>query len=159
MHIVTVYPIVKGAFREELTYWSSHTFSVGSIIEVPLRGRNIPALVSEVTPATHAKSQIKQASFITRKIEKTKELHVVHTECIRASLDISQKYVASLGSILKACIPESILQSRIDSKKKYGPLERGPKDSKSNLNGLLASSMLVIKTIKVTARESPIMID
>lgn len=118
MHIVTVYPIIKGAFKEELTYWSSHSFSIGSIIEVPLRGRSIPALVSEVTHASNAKSQVKQASFVTRKIEKTKELDVVQKECILASVDVSKTYTSSLGSILKACIPTSILEDSIESKKK-----------------------------------------
>ena len=113
MNIITVYPIIRGAFKDELTYWSSHTFNLGSIIEVPLRGRNIPALVGSVTSASHAKANIKQASFVTRKIEKIKELHIVHPESIRACIHISEQYAVPLGAVIKACIPDFILQESI----------------------------------------------
>lgn len=115
MNILTVYPIIRGAFKDELTYWSSHTFEIGTIIEVPLRGRTIPALVGTVTPASHAKANIKQASFVTRKIEKTKELHVVKPECIRACVKMSEVYAVPLGSVLKSCIPDAILQDALST--------------------------------------------
>src|SRR5258705_282705 len=111
MNIVTVYPIIRGAFKDELTYWSSHTFVPGTIIEVPLRGRNIPALVGTVAPATHAKVNIKQASYVTRKIEKTSEMMVVLPACIKACEKISSYFVAPLGMTLKACIPDMVLAS------------------------------------------------
>jgi primosomal protein N' (replication factor Y) (superfamily II helicase) len=106
MNIVTVYPIIRGAFREELTYWSSHDFSIGSIIEVPLRGRNIHALVGKSESAKNAKSIIKNASFTTRKIEKKKEVQTVRPECIRACIDTADQYMSPLGQLIKACIPD-----------------------------------------------------
>ncbi len=111
MNIVTVYPIIRGAFKDELTYWSSQNLTLGSIIDVPLRGRTIPALVGEVTSASHAKSNIKQESFVTRKIEKVKERKVVHKECIRACEKVATYYATSFSSVLKNCIPDITLQS------------------------------------------------
>ncbi len=118
MNIVTVYPIIRGAFKDELTYWSSHPFNPGTIIEVPLRGRTIPALVGTVISASHAKANIKQASFVTRKIEKTKELHVVKPECICACIEMSEEYAVPLGSVLKSCIPDAILKETLESNSK-----------------------------------------
>ena len=129
MNIITVYPIIRGAFKDELTYWSSHSFNLGSIIEVPLRGRNIPALVGSVTPASHAKANIKQASFVTRKIEKIKELCIVHPESIRACIHISEQYAVPLGSVIKACIPDFILQEAINENEDR--TDRANKSSKS----------------------------
>ncbi len=106
MHIVTVYPIIKGAFKQELTYWSAKPIPLGSIIKVPLRGRNIHALVGEITEATNAKSQIKQASFATRKIEDPEPTEVVRRECVEACIKIAHNYAAPLGAVLKSCIPE-----------------------------------------------------
>ncbi len=111
MNIVTVYPIIRGAFKDELTYWSSQNLTLGSIIDVPLRGRTIPALVGEVTPASHAKSNIKQASFVTRKIDKVKERRVVHKECIKACEKVATYYATSFSSVLKSCIPDIALAS------------------------------------------------
>jgi primosomal protein N' len=126
MNIITVYPIIRGAFKDELTYWSSHAFNIGTIIEVPLRGRTIPALVGTVTPASHAKANIKQASFVTRKIERTKELHIVKPECIRACIKMSETYAVPLGNVLKSCIPDAILQDSLsgNSNKKNEKLEK-----------------------------------
>ena len=111
MNIVTVYPIIRGAFKDELTYWSSSPLEVGNIIEVPFRNKHIPALVGSVTSASHGKANIKQASFVTRKIEKTTSRRVVREECIQACINISKYYAVSLGSVLKSCIPEIILSS------------------------------------------------
>lgn len=142
MNIVTVYPIIRGAFKDELTYWSSHTFSPGTIIEVPLRGRTIPALVSAVVPASHAKANIKQASFVTRKIEKTRELHVVKPECIRACAKMSEQYAVPFGSVLKSCIPDAILKETIDSKIKLEKIS----EVKITAGSTVASDILVFQT-------------
>lgn len=142
MHIVTVYPIIRGAFKDELTYWSSHSFDVGTIIEVPLRGRTIPALVGTVVPANHAKANIKQASFVTRKIEKTKELHVVKPECIKSCAQMSQKYAVALGSVLKSCIPDSILKETIDSKIKLEKIDAST--NKADKTGSAVSSDILV---------------
>lgn len=143
MNIVTVYPIIRGAFKDELTYWSSHTFSPGTIIEVPLRGRTIPALVGTVVPANHAKANIKQASFVTRKIEKTRELHAVKPECIRACIKIAETYAVPLGSVLKSCIPDAILKEIIESKIKAEKIAPAKADA---ANPGVASDILIFQT-------------
>ncbi len=142
MNIITVYPIIRGAFKDELTYWSSHAFTVGTIIEVPLRNRSIPALVGTVVPASHAKSNIKQASFVTRKIEKTKELHVVKPECIKACIKMSEQYAVALGSVLKSCIPDALLKETIESKTK----ESQGTTSSTKSGSTIASDILVFQT-------------
>lgn len=154
MNIITVYPIIRGAFKDELTYWSSHTFDVGTIIEVPLRNRTIPALVGTVVPASHAKSNIKQASFVTRKIEKTKVLHVVKPECIKACIKMSEQYAVALGSVLKSCIPDAILKETIESKVKPEKIGvdntanavNGATDGRTKPSSTVASDILVFQT-------------
>jgi primosomal protein N' (replication factor Y) len=140
MNIITVYPIIRGAFKDELTYWSSYSFKLGSIIEVPLRGRSIPALVGTVLSASHGKANIKQASFVTRKIEKSKELHIVRSECVKACIAISREYAVPLGGVLKACIPDIILQETIEGKggaKKESGKDSVKENSKDNASSKL----------------------
>ncbi|HEY1037055.1 MAG TPA: hypothetical protein VGE62_00570 [Candidatus Paceibacterota bacterium] len=138
MNIVTVYPIVRRAFKEELTYWSSHSFKPGSIIEVPLRGKGIPALVGSVSHASHAKANIKQASFVTKKIEKKSETQAVLPECVMACVQMSELYVSALGTTLKACIPDVAFESKagvkIDEKKKGQTKKRNGKDDGTDEN-------------------------
>lgn len=110
MYIVTVYPIIKGAFKQELTYWSSVHIPLGSIIEVPLKGRKIHALVGELSEAQDAKSLIKNASFSTRKIEKPKPIEKIPKAAIEACIKISHTYAAPLSSVLKACISNTAFE-------------------------------------------------
>lgn len=163
MNIITVYPIIRGAFKDELTYWSSHTFNLGSIIEVPLRGRNIPALVGSVIPASHAKANIKQASFVTRKIEKIKELCIVHPESIRACIHISEQYAVPLGSVIKACIPDFILQEAIaenEDKSDKTNKESTPSKSEKNksINSVIRKSGIKPDHKKQTGISSDILV-
>ena len=148
MNIITVYPIIRGAFKDELTYWSSQAFDIGTIIGVPLRNRTIPALVGTVVPASHAKSNIKQASFVTRKIEKSKELHVVKPECIKACIKMSDQYAVALGSVLKSCIPDAILKETIESKIKLEKISavKDTADSTTKSGSTVASDILVFQT-------------
>lgn len=111
MYIVTVFPIIRGAFKERLSYWSTQEVKVGSIIQAPLRGKNIYALVESVENAAEAKTSIRQASFVTKKLEKTTEHVVVHPECISAAARLSYFFAAPLGSIIKTIIPDVILTS------------------------------------------------
>ncbi|MBU3669029.1 MAG: hypothetical protein FGM57_03625 [Candidatus Taylorbacteria bacterium] len=110
MYIVTVYPIIKATFKQELTYWSPVEIPLGSIIEVPLKGRKIHALVGEVTEATDMKSQIKNASFATRKIEKVKPVEKIPKASVESCISLSKKYAAPLGSVLKSCISNTAFE-------------------------------------------------
>lgn len=56
MKIVTVTPIDKGVFRDQLTYFSSLPLKAGYIVNVPVRNRVIDALVLETKEVGAAKA-------------------------------------------------------------------------------------------------------
>ncbi len=109
MFILTVFPITKGAFKERLSYWSSREISPGSLIQVPFRSGSVLALVESISDASVAKTDIKNASFVTRKLEHTTAYTIVHPECIKAAEKTAYYYAAPLGTVIKALIPETIL--------------------------------------------------
>lgn len=106
MYIVTVHPIARTSFKETLTYWSPHNFSAGSIIFVPIKNRNIIALVENCVNAQEVKANIKNAEFITRKIESKKTITAVSPSLIRACQSVSKEFAYPIGSIIKTIIPE-----------------------------------------------------
>ena len=111
VYIVTVFPLSRNGFKERLSYWSASEFAPGSIISVPLRGRDIAALVESVQPAHEAKSDIKNASFVTKKIEKAEERMLVHAGCIHAAEKTARYFISPLGAVIRTLIPESILSA------------------------------------------------
>lgn len=120
MYIVTVSPIARGAFTDQLTYWSAHFFNPGSIISVPFRSKEISALVQRCVPAEDAKMEVKNANFETKKIEnQISEIKIVRSEAVETARFISEFYCLPIGSILSAFIPacafntkESILENQ-----------------------------------------------
>ena len=106
MYIVTVHPIQRSAFKETLTYWSPHNFNAGSIIFVPLRNKNVPALVENCVNAQEAKIDIKNAEFVTRKIESKKTITAVSPSLVKACQAVSKEFAYPVGAIIKTIIPE-----------------------------------------------------
>lgn len=153
MYIVTVYPIIKGAFKQELTYWSSSHIPLGSIIEVPLKGRKIHALVGETHEAQDAKSLIKNASFATRKIEKPKPVEKIPKACVEACIKISEAYAAPLGNVLRSCISNTAFE--YEASKLTQVIEVVEKTQRATMDVLLYQTYIEdrLSTYKSIARE------
>ncbi len=106
MYIVTVSPIARGAFTDQLTYWSAHFYNPGSIINVPFRSKEISALVQRCESASDVKMEVKNANFETKKIEEQiTEVKIVRSEAVETARFISEFYCLSIGSVLSAFIP------------------------------------------------------
>jgi primosomal protein N' len=111
VYIVTVFPLSRSGFKERLSYWSANPLTPGSIIFAPLRGRTIPALIESVESAREAKSEIKQADFMTRKIESADERQLVRRGAIIAAVKTAEYFVSPIGAVMKTLIPETILNA------------------------------------------------
>jgi len=106
VYIVTVHPIQRSAFKETLTYWSPHKFNVGSIIYVPFRNKSMLALIESCVSAQEGKIDIKNAEFVTRKIESKKTILAVSPCLIKACQAVSKEFAYPIGSIIKTIVPE-----------------------------------------------------
>ncbi|QSH39487.1 hypothetical protein JXR01_00535 [Candidatus Kaiserbacteria bacterium] len=109
MFIVHVTPIAKGGL-EQLSYFSPQDFTVGSVIHVPLRKKEIPALVHKVEDARAIKALLKTNLYETRKIRKQKELHVFSSEFVRAAHTTAEYYATSVGIVIQSYVPAAILK-------------------------------------------------
>ena len=72
MYIITAIPLSKNNQKEYLSYFSKTNVPLGHIISVPVRTKEIDAIVIETEEAINAKSDIKEASFQLKKINKIK---------------------------------------------------------------------------------------
>lgn len=115
MYLISVYPIIRGNWTNELQYWSTLPIDPGSIIKAPLRGKTITALVFDSVPLKSAKSSIKEAEFKTRKITDPRPLEIVRPEYVKAVLSASTFFVQNIGAILKATIPQIAFETSNDS--------------------------------------------
>ncbi len=109
MKAVTVVPIAKGIFKEHLTYFSGKDIPVGALVSVPVRKKLVDALVVEVRNVESAKSEIKEASFELKKIEKIKRAAVFSDIFLKTIEKMRSYYASSTGHIIEALVPKTFL--------------------------------------------------
>lgn len=113
MFIVHVTPIAKGGL-EQLSYFSSQEFAIGSVIQVPLRKKEIPALVHRIEDARAIKSILRTNMYETRKVREQEAVHVFSTAFIRSTNTTASYYATSIGGILQSYVPSAILKGAED---------------------------------------------
>jgi len=111
MRLLHVIPISKSMGKETLSYFTTDAVPNGSLITVPLRRKEVPALVLSGEEARDAKSKIKSAQFQLKKIGSKKPVSLLTPECIQAAQKTAEYFASTTGTILHAIIPKVILEN------------------------------------------------
>lgn len=109
MFLLTVAPIRRGIPVAELSYICKEAPPVGVVILVPLRKKEVPAIILNVSSVREAKAAIKGADFSLRKIENLKIVNKFSPSFVTAAKNISAWSISSLGSTIQAIFPTSLL--------------------------------------------------
>ncbi len=123
MNILTVIPLKKTHFSEELSYFSMSKVSVGSIVKVKLRNQNILALVIDVKNASQVKSEVKNLDFKIKKIESIKEISIFQNTYIESILRVSEYFVSNKSFVASYLIPSIIKENYDEVSKVYKDTE------------------------------------
>ncbi len=118
MLIITVAPITRGAIKETLTYFSKNPIEVGVLIMVPVRTREVPALVLEIREVSDAKSAIKSSDYAIRKIARPRPRRVWNSAFLKAATETADFSAQGLGETLLSITPKAILDAHIDGELK-----------------------------------------
>ncbi|MDQ3075678.1 MAG: hypothetical protein M3Q34_00930 [bacterium] len=113
MKILTVIPLQKSAFKEELTYFSAQDAPLGSIVSIPLRNKKVLGLVISAENANESKSEIKNMDFNLRKILEVKEASIFTESYLEAILTTSQYFVTTKSATMAYLLP-NILREKYD---------------------------------------------
>lgn len=121
MNIVTVIPLKKNVWRDNLSYFTIQEIPIGSIVTVPLQKQQVNALVIASREASDLKSELKTAEWKLRKLTRIKKIGYLNSDFIRA-VNLTANYFASpLGPIIKATIPQVILDELPNIKDSTSP--------------------------------------
>lgn len=113
MFIIRVIPIARGIAKDELTYWSAKNYEPGSIVKVPLRSREVPALVYRVEPIKRAKQEVRTSAFLLKKIRAQKAKPVLSSAFVRAIEHTAVRHAASVGATLFSYLPAVFLDQDV----------------------------------------------
>ncbi len=114
MQIITVAPIARGVLMGSLTYFTKDTAIVGSVVMVPIRKREVPALVLEVKEVSDAKSTLRSSDYALRKIGNVKPRHIWTPQFIEAAIKTARFSAQGIGETLLALTPKAILDAHLD---------------------------------------------
>ncbi len=109
MYLVSVLPLSKKARTDNLSYFYGSDIPLGTIIEVPFRGKPMRAMVLETRSVEDVKSAIKGASFQIKKVTK------VLPQCFPKELfnplqSLAQFYLTPLSKMIDDVVPEAIIE-------------------------------------------------
>jgi len=111
MKILTVIPLQKNTFTEELTYFSSTDLPLGSIVTITIRNKKMLGLVISLVDANEMKSEIKNMDFNIKKVVEAKEFSIFRDEFMESALLTSQYFVTNKSSTISYLIPQIIKEN------------------------------------------------
>lgn len=108
MFVIHVIPLMRGTHVESLSYFGGKSYPIGTIVQVPIRGKSYQAVVVEVTPVSSSKTALKLAHFSLRKLPEQKDTAALPTSLHETAKLLATTYPASLGSILFQLLPPDV---------------------------------------------------
>ncbi len=109
MYLVTVLPLERKARASSLTYFTKEVISPGTIVSVPFRSGELRGLVTETKDVLEAKSDLKNASFTTRKVTKVIGPSFLTPAFLKSAEALAKYHVTPLSTVLASFIPHEFL--------------------------------------------------
>ena len=110
MKTVTVIPLKKGIWKEDLTYFTAKDVKNGSIVTIPFRKKNILGLVISVEDVSGDKMNIKDLDFNLRKIVNIKDSSIIAPEFLESALLISKYFIVNKNVAVASLIPAVFIE-------------------------------------------------
>ena len=108
MFVIKVIPLIRGTKLDTLSYFSSVNYTIGTFVNVPIRGKKYFAIVIEANPVSNSKSALKSATFTLRKLPDQPEAKTVPTCVLNTAEQLTKIYPCSLGAILYQLLPPDV---------------------------------------------------
>jgi len=107
MHILSVIPIAKSLPHDTLSYFSAKDVPLGSLVSVPLRNREIVAIVIGKDPVENLKAQLRDSSFQIKNIAKIHDTQFFSEAFLKSVIKMSNYYLINPGDLIHTLTPQS----------------------------------------------------
>jgi primosomal protein N' len=109
MQLLEVIPIAPSFGPETLSYFHKNSLPNGSLVSVPIRNRDVPAVVIASENASRHKTLLKKSDFAIKKIASVISKDPFFSNSfLRAIDDTARMYAAPMGSILDSVVPNGL---------------------------------------------------
>ncbi len=109
-YVIEVIPLTKTGSQTNLSYFSTTRLSSGTIVKVPLRNKEIKAVVVSSKSALSAKSELRQAGYALKKIGQKNIYNASFSpEFLQAVKETGTYFASTEGSLINALIPKVLI--------------------------------------------------
>lgn len=108
MYVIEVIPLTKASTIESLSYYSASQYEPGTLISVPIRRKEVQAVVIKSEPVSAAKTAIRAATFSLRKLATQEDTASLPPSIVATARALLKTTPAHLGSILYALLPPDV---------------------------------------------------
>jgi len=109
MYIIEVIPITKSLRKDSLTYFYGKDIPIGKTVIIPLRNKEVAAIVVTSEAARNSRSALKQKDFVLKKIVSVCKEDIVLPQLVTACEFAANYHASQTGLILQSTIPAAIL--------------------------------------------------
>lgn len=110
MNIVHVIPLMRTMRSETLSYFTSRKVTPGSFVFVPIRNKNVYALVVSVEDVSSKKLSIKDAPYGMKKVVSVYDESFFLPQFLKAMERSAEYFAAPTGAILQNFTPQTIVE-------------------------------------------------
>jgi len=108
MFTIEVIPLARSTTLESLTYFSSISYEIGTLVKIPVRGRQLSGVVIGCTNVSNTKTALKAATFSLRKLPIQKEIKNLPKTLVETMKAVSLSTAVSIGSVVFSLLPTEI---------------------------------------------------
>lgn len=109
MYVIWVTPLSSRVRVHTLTYYTADDVPVGSVIDVPVRTKQVSALVLYREPVADVKTFLRRAGFSARRVSHTQPVRMFSPELLHAAEYTARFFACGVGSVIRTCVPSAIL--------------------------------------------------
>lgn len=113
MRVVNVIPISRAINKETLTYFTDKKIEPGAVVSVPLRKRNVPAVVVSSGNVSEAKEALKTAPYKMKKLNKENgpSKHLFMPAFLEACEEAGRFFSSTTGAVLSLVYPRALIDT------------------------------------------------
>lgn len=108
MYVIEVIPLQRGIPTESLSYYSAVSYPKGTLLSIPLRSKEVTALVVDSKAVSAAKTALKTATFSLRKLVVQENTSMLSPGLVSTAQTVAQTIPASIGAILFSILPPDV---------------------------------------------------
>lgn len=108
MFVIEVIPLIRGTKIDTLSYFSATSYTIGTFLTIPIRGKEQRAIVTEVHTVSDAKSNLRSAAFTLKKLPLQKKPFSVPENVRQTAEALTKIYPSSVGAILFQLLPPEV---------------------------------------------------